>query len=56
MRVVSFKADEDLLFLLEEYSKKKNMSKSEIIRRALKLYISRDISEPVVTKKLKVLQ
>lgn len=56
MRVVSFKADEDLLSLLEEYSKKKNVSKSEIIRRALKLYISRELSEPIVTKKLRILQ
>lgn len=56
MRVVSFKADEDLLVLLEEFSKKKNISKSEIIRRALRLYISRELSEPVVTKRIKVLQ
>ncbi|MEM1873737.1 MAG: ribbon-helix-helix protein, CopG family [Acidilobaceae archaeon] len=56
MRVVSFKADEDLLFLLEEYSRRKNMSKSEIIRRALKLYISKDMSETATTKRIRVIQ
>ena len=55
MRVVSFKADEDLLEMLEEVARRKNLSKSEIIRAALRAYIE-GISErrPFVTKRIKV--
>jgi Ribbon-helix-helix protein, copG family. len=40
MKVVSFKVEEDLAQQLEEYARKKNMTKSEVIRRTIKSYIS----------------
>ncbi len=55
MRVVSFKIEEDLLELLEEYSKKRSMSKSEIIRRALRSYISKNAEKPFATKRIKII-
>lgn len=55
MRVVSFKIEEDLLQLLEEYSKKKNITKSEIIRRALRNYIMRDSSKPFETRRIRII-
>jgi metal-responsive CopG/Arc/MetJ family transcriptional regulator len=39
VKVVSFKIEEDLLAQLEEFSKKRGVSKSEVIRRALRYYI-----------------
>ncbi|MCE4604507.1 MAG: DUF6290 family protein [Aeropyrum sp.] len=55
MRVVSFKIEEDLLELLEEYARKKNTTKSEIIRRALERYLKEkpDV-RPYVGKVLKI--
>ncbi|MEM0366217.1 MAG: ribbon-helix-helix protein, CopG family [Acidilobaceae archaeon] len=57
MRVVSFKVEEDLLELLEEYSRKRNIAKSEIIRRALRNYIikGKNVEEPIITKRLKII-
>jgi metal-responsive CopG/Arc/MetJ family transcriptional regulator len=55
VKVVSFKIEEDLLELLEEYSKKRNTTKSEIIRRALRNYIMRDSRSPFETKRIKII-
>lgn len=55
MKVVSFKIEEELLELLEEYSKKRNTTKSEIIRRALRNYIMRDSRSPFETKRIKII-
>ncbi len=54
MRVVSFKIEEELLELLERYAILKNMSKSEVIRRAIKRYISENFESPVITRRIKV--
>jgi metal-responsive CopG/Arc/MetJ family transcriptional regulator len=54
MRVVSFKIEEELLELLERYAIIKNMSKSEVIRRAIRHYISQNFEKPVVTKRIRV--
>jgi len=54
MRVVSFKIEEELLDLLERYAILKNMSKSEVIRRAIKRYISENFESPVITRRIKV--
>ncbi len=54
MRVVSFKIEEELLELLERYAVLKNMSKSEVIRRAIKRYISDGFEAPVITRRIKV--
>jgi len=40
MRVLSFKVEDDLLELLEEYARRRNIPKSEVIRRALRQYIN----------------
>jgi metal-responsive CopG/Arc/MetJ family transcriptional regulator len=55
VKVVSFKIEEELLELLEEYSKKRNITKSEIIRRALRNYIMRDSRSPFETKRIKII-
>ncbi len=54
MRVVSFKVDEDLLELLEEFARKKKISKSELIRRALRNYIRDSSERPYITKRVRV--
>ncbi|MGC8621429.1 MAG: CopG family transcriptional regulator [Caldisphaera sp.] len=54
MKVVSFKLEDDLLEILEEYSKKRNVTKSEIIRRALQNYISNEKDKPFITKRIKI--
>jgi len=54
MRVVSFKIEEDLLDMLEEYARKRNITKSEIIRRALKQYMMRQDDRPFITKRIKI--
>ena len=54
MKVVSFKIEEDLLELLEEHSKKRNTTKSEIIRRALRSYIMRNSETPFETRRIRI--
>ncbi|ADL19886.1 MULTISPECIES: ribbon-helix-helix protein, CopG family [Acidilobus] len=54
MKVLSFKLEDDLLELLEEYSRKRNIPKSEVIRRALRQYISADRDRPYVGKYIKI--
>lgn len=55
MRVVSFKIDEDLLEMLEEYARKKGMTKSEVIRRAIEAYIrEKPQIRPYIGKRLKI--
>ncbi len=54
MRVVSFKIEDDLLAMLEEYARKRNMPKSEIIRRALKQYMSKQEDKPFITRRMKI--
>lgn len=52
MRVVSFKADERIILILEALSKKKNMTKSELIRRAILEYAARET--PFESKRMRV--
>ena len=54
MRVVSFKVEEDLLEVLEEYARRKRVSKSELIRRALREYISMQQPKFYITRRIKV--
>lgn len=54
MRVVSFKIDEDLLEILEEHSRKKKLSKSEVIRRAIRQYLQETVEKPYITRRIKV--
>ncbi len=54
MKVVSFKLDEDLLEILEDYAKRKNITKSEIIRRALRNYIMNSNDKPFITRRIKI--
>lgn len=54
MRVVSFKLDEDLLEILESLAKKKHLTKSEIIRRALRNYINESQDRPYITRRIRV--
>jgi metal-responsive CopG/Arc/MetJ family transcriptional regulator len=52
MKAISFKLEDDLLELLEEYSRKRGLPKSEVIRRALRQYI--DADRPYVGKYIKI--
>ncbi len=54
MRVVSFKIEEELLDMLEEIARKKRVTKSEIIRRALRQYIMKQDEKPFVTRRMKI--
>lgn len=54
MKVVSFKVEEDLLDVLEEYAKKRNITKSEVIRRALRQYMARDVDKPYISRRIKI--
>ena len=54
MRVVSFKVEEELLDIIEEYARRKRISKSELIRRAIRSYISNHEDKPYITRRVKV--
>ena len=54
MRVVSFKVEEELLDIIEEYARKRRISKSELIRRALRDYIRGHGEKPYITRRVKV--
>ena len=54
MRIVSFKVDEDLLELLENLARERQLPKSEIIRRALRFYIDSLQPKVYITRRLRV--
>lgn len=54
VRVVSFKVEEELLDIIEEYARRKRISKSELIRRALRDYIRERGEKPYITRRVKV--
>jgi len=54
MRVISFKITEEMLDIIEEYARKKRISKSELIRRALRNYIREHEEKPYITRRVKV--
>jgi metal-responsive CopG/Arc/MetJ family transcriptional regulator len=55
MRVVSFKVDDELLEMLEELAKRKRMSKSEIIRTAIRVYLlGENPKKPFVTRRIRI--
>jgi len=53
VRVVSFKAEEELLEALEALARQKGVAKSELIRRALRLYLSQQ-TRPYASKRIRV--
>ena len=54
MRVVSFKLEEDMYEILQEQAWKKKLTKSELIRRALRQYIQGLEPKPYITRRLRV--
>ena len=54
MRQVTFKIEEELLEMLEEQARKRNTTRSELIRRAIRQYIVGNQSKPFVTRRLKI--
>ncbi len=56
MKVVSFKVDEDFLDLIERIARRRGVSKSELIRSALRKCIldSEEERRVIVTKKIKI--
>ena len=54
VRVVSFKVDEELLDLLENYARQRGVPKSEIIRRAIRAYLVTVDDRPFVTRRIKI--
>jgi len=57
MRVISFKADEILAGLLEREARLQGVSKSEIIRRALRKYLLENGEERrvIATRKVRII-
>ena len=54
VKVVSFKVEEELLDIIEKYAGKKRISRSELIRRALRDYIRGHGEKPYITRRVKV--
>lgn len=56
MRVMSFKMDEELAEIIENYAATRGISKSELIRRAIREYIAsrRGNDRPYITRRVKV--
>ena len=53
MRVVTFKIEEELLRRLDRYTLENILTRSEVIRRAIRDYIDRE-TQKIITKRLKV--
>lgn len=55
MRTVSFKLDDFTLWLLEEYARRRGLTKSEVIRRALMAYLNTAPElKPYVTSRMRI--
>ena len=57
MRVISFKAEEELAELLYTYAASRNMHVSEVIRRAIRYYILHNPEpkeRPFITRRIKI--
>jgi metal-responsive CopG/Arc/MetJ family transcriptional regulator len=53
VKVVTFKIEEELLNKIDEFALEKNMTRSEVIRRALKTYLERE-TRKIVTRRLRI--
>ena len=51
MRVVSFKLEEEWVEIIEQVARQRNITKSELIRRALRKYIGEGEDKPFVTRR-----
>ena len=54
LRVVSFKVEEELVELLERVARERGLTKSEVIRRALRQYLVKSDLKPFVTRRMKI--
>lgn len=54
MRVISFKIEEYELELVDEYARKKKITRSELIRRAINKYIQEQEERPYITRRIRV--
>ncbi len=55
MRVVTFKIEEELLEKIDLYARSRGKTRSEVIRRALELYLIREErKEPIIARRIKV--
>ena len=54
MRVVSFKLDEDLYEILQEQAWRRKLTKSELIRRALRNFLAETEERPYITRRIRV--
>jgi len=54
LRVVTFKVDEDLLERLDLFAKAKGVTRSEVIRKAIELYLK--LEEFKITPKVKIIR
>ena len=52
MIVISFKIDKETAEILESYAKEKNITKSELIRKALEMYLYNNHKKPFKTKRI----
>jgi metal-responsive CopG/Arc/MetJ family transcriptional regulator len=54
MIVISFKVDKELAETIEKYIKEKNITKSELIRKALEMYLNKNHKKPFKTKRITI--
>ena len=54
VRVVSFKLEEDMYEILQEQAWKKKLTKSELIRRALRNFLAETEEKPYITRRIRV--
>lgn len=55
LKIVSFKIEEELLAHVDSYANKIGISRSELIRRALRQYLKdRDYDKPYITRRIRV--
>lgn len=48
MRVVTFKIEDDLLKLIDEYAKKNRMTRTDVIRTALTKFVREELAKEVL--------
>ena len=53
MKVVTFKIEGELLGKIDRFALEKNMTRSEVIRRALKTYLERE-TRKIITRRLRI--
>ena len=49
MRIVTFKIEDDLLKLIDEYAKKNRMTRTDVIRTALTKFVREELAKEIMS-------